>query len=128
MAMAERGKEEKLREEIEQLEKEMAATNFWQDKDRAQGKVKEYNRLKEQIANINPYDAGNAIMTIFAGAGGDDAEDFAAMLFNMYERFMERKGWERKILHKNENAHGGYRNLTVEIRGRGAYGVLKNES
>jgi peptide chain release factor 2 len=72
-----------------------------------------------------------------AGAGGDDAEDFARMLYEMYTRFVGKCGWGMKMLHKNENDHGGLRNLSVEIEGpssakasegkQGPYGVLKNE-
>lgn len=128
MTRATRHGKEEIDAQLKEIEGRMERPDFWQDKDEAQRVLKEYQSLKEERANKNPYDAGNAIFTIFAGAGGDDAEDFAAMLFNMYERFIEKRGWERKILHKNENDHGGYRNLTVEIRGWGAYGVLKNES
>jgi peptide chain release factor 2 len=67
-------------------------------------------------------------MTIFSGAGGDDAEDFSAMLYRMYRRFSEKKGWGIEILHQNDNDHGGYRNITVEISGKDIYGTLKNES
>ena len=64
------------------------------------------------------YDKGGAVMTIFSGAGGDDAEDFSAMLYRMYLKFFQRKGWETHLLHKNENDHGGYRNITVEVHGK----------
>ncbi len=67
-------------------------------------------------------------MTIFSGAGGDDAEDFSAILLNMYLKYFGKKGWSTTILHKNENDHGGFRNITLEISGKGIYGVLKNES
>ena len=67
-------------------------------------------------------------MTILSGAGGDDAEDFSRILCEMYLKFFGRNGFESKIIHKNENDHGGYRNITVEISGKNAYGILKNES
>jgi peptide chain release factor 2 len=67
-------------------------------------------------------------MTIFSGAGGDDAEDFSRILLEMYEKYFENKDWKYSILHKNENDHGGYRNITLEISGKNVYGTLKNES
>ncbi len=46
----------------------------------------------------------------------------------MYRRYAEKKGWGMQVLHENTNDHGGYRNITVEISGKGVYGALKNES
>jgi peptide chain release factor 2 len=67
-------------------------------------------------------------MTIFSGAGGDDSEDFSSMLFKMYSKYIEKRGWSLTILHQNQNDHGGFRNLTVEILGKNSYGDLKGES
>jgi peptide chain release factor 2 len=67
-------------------------------------------------------------MTIFSGAGGNDAEDFSAMLYRMYQRYAGSHGMDWKVIHENENDHGGYRNVTVEISGKNVYGILKNES
>jgi peptide chain release factor 2 len=72
-------------------------------------------------------------MTIFSGAGGDDAEDFTAMLYRMYQKYASKQGWGWSVIHMNENNHGGYRNITVDISGRvsggkGVYGKLKSES
>jgi len=50
------------------------------------------------------------------------------MLLEMYRKYAERQGWGLKVIHQNENDHGGYRNLTVRIEGDRAYGILKNES
>ena len=80
------------------------------------------------LAGVGKYDKGNAIITIFSGAGGDDAEDFSHMLYEMYLKYFEKKGWGSYLIHKNENDHGGYRNITIEVEGKGAYGTLKNES
>jgi peptide chain release factor 2 len=49
------------------------------------------------------------------------------MLFEMYRKFIEHQGWSYKILHENQNDRGGYRNLSLEVVGKRAYGVLKNE-
>ncbi len=115
-------------ERIEYLEAEMASPGFWSDKDRAQAKIKELQDLKLEILGVNKYDKGDAVMTIFSGAGGDDAEDFSRMLLAMYLKFFERRGLSSNFIHENMNDHGGYRNVTVEIGGKGAYGILKNES
>jgi peptide chain release factor 2 len=80
------------------------------------------------LAGACKYDKGNAIITIFSGAGGDDAEDFSAMLFRMYTKYAERKAWNIFLLHENTNDHGGYRNVTFEVSGKGAFGMLRNES
>lgn len=119
---------EKIEERLKQLEEVMARADFWSDKDLAQGTIKELNELKEKLAGVGKYDKGNAIMTIFSGAGGDDAEDFSAMLFVMYTKYFARKGWEYRLIHESENDHGGYRNITIEILGKSVYGTLKNES
>ena len=112
---------------IAELEAQMSAPDFWQDKTKAQELIRELQSLKNEGEGEN-YDTGNAVMTIFAGAGGDDAEDFARMLADMYRKFIGTRGWALKILHLNENDHNGYRNATFEIDGKGSYGILKNES
>lgn len=123
-------KNEDTGRKIAALEAAMAAPDFWQDKTRAQAIIKELQELKNQAANpgAGPYDRGGAVVTILSGAGGDDAEDFSAMLFSMYRKFIEGRGWQWAIVHKNENDHSGFRNITFDVSGRDAYGLLKNES
>ncbi len=118
----------KLEEELKELEASMQSSDFWSDKNKAQGVIKRITELKAEIAGVGKYDLGDAVMTIFSGAGGDDAEDFSAMLLNMYLKFCANKNFGVTILHENENDHGGYRNITIEISGKNAYGTLKNES
>ena len=113
---------------ITELEAAMAAQDFWSDKIHAQAVIKEVAELKEKIAGVGRYDKGDAVMTIFSGAGGDDSEDFSAMLLHMYFKFFEKQGFDASILHENKNDHNGYRNITLEIHGKSAYGLLKNES
>lgn len=119
---------EDIKQQIKDLEEQMQAPDFWNDKERAQGIIKQLGELKAEAEGKSKYSSSNAVITIFSGAGGDDAEDFSAMLFNMYRKFIENKNWQIYILHKNENDHGGYRNITFEIIGKGSYGILKNES
>ncbi|KKS48330.1 MAG: Peptide chain release factor 2 [Candidatus Nomurabacteria bacterium GW2011_GWC2_42_20] len=119
---------EEMRAKINDLEASMSDVDFWTDKTKAQAVIKEIAELKEKIAGVGKYDRGNAVMTIFSGAGGDDSEDFSGMLLRMYLKFFEKQNFEAKLLHENKNDHGGYRNITLEIHGKNAYGMLKNES
>ena len=122
---------EQIFDRIAEIENTMNGADFWVDKNKAQVMVKELQDLKAEAESGGPhakYDKGDAIMTIFSGAGGDDAEDFSAMLYRMYQRYASSHGLDWKVIHENENDHGGYRNVTVEISGKGVYGLLKNES
>jgi peptide chain release factor 2 len=112
---------------IEELEQMMLSPDFWSDKDKAQALVREYQALKA-CGSGDPLDAGDATLALLAGAGGDDAEDFARLLRRMYEGYAENKGWGVRELHANENDQGGYRNVLLEISGPGAYGRLKHEA
>jgi len=114
-------------ERIKELEAAMQAPDFWSNPAEAQAMIKELQDLKVEAEGGSVYDRGGAILTFVAGAGGDDAEDFARMLFDMYRKFAEKRGWGFKILHENENDHGGYRNLSIEIEGKNVYGTLKGE-
>lgn len=106
----------------------MNGSDFWSDKNAAQAMIKELAELKDNLEGFGKYDKGNAVVTIFAGAGGDDAEDFAAMLLRMYMKYIEHQGWRINFLHENKNTSGGFRNVTFEVVGKVAYGMLKNES
>jgi len=112
---------------LQELEAMMASSEFWLDKDKAQQLVQEYQMLKEGGSG-DPHDSGNATLAILAGAGGDDAEDFARMLRRMYEGYAAMKGWRVRELHTNENDQGGYRNVVLEIIGSGVYGRLRHEA
>ena len=119
---------EDIEKKIAELETSMGAVDFWNDKVKAQGAVKELQRLKDELEGVGKYDKGDAIMSVLSGAGGDDSEDFSAILVRMYRRYAEGKGWGWTVIHSNENDHGGYRNITIEISGKNVYGSLKNES
>ncbi|MBA3732971.1 PCRF domain-containing protein [Patescibacteria group bacterium] len=119
---------EKLNIELQKLETEMVSPDFWLNKDKAQATIRRIQELKNEIEGVGKYDAGGAVMTIFSGAGGDDAEDFSSILLKMYMRFCDKNGFGVSMLHSNDNDHGGYRNVTIEISGKNAYGTLKNES
>ncbi|MBU1046461.1 PCRF domain-containing protein [Patescibacteria group bacterium] len=119
---------QELQKEIEQLELEMLKVDFWQDKDKAQNTIQRIQELKMEIEGKGKYDNGNAVITIFSGAGGMDSEDFSRILFKMYSKFADNNNWSVFVLHKNENEQGGFKNITFEIQGKGAYGKLKSES
>ena len=119
---------ENLQQKIESLEQEMMSADFWNNKIHAQMVIKEIAELKEFLLGEAKYDKGDAVLSILSGAGGDDAEDFSAMLFHMYQKYCEKKGWTAYILNANENTQGGYRNISIEVKGKNAYGTLKNEN
>ena len=76
-----------IEKKIAELEAAMTAGDFWNNKENAQAAIKELQALKATLEGKGKYDGGEAIVTIFSGAGGDDAEDFSAMLFTMYRKF-----------------------------------------
>lgn len=119
---------EEIKKEIEKLESEMTQGNFWDDKTKAQATIKKIAELKDELLGAEKYDKGNCILSILSGAGGDDAEDFSAMLLRMYIKYIERQGWKMNLIHENKNDVGGYRNISIEIIGKNSYGMLKNES
>jgi len=121
-------KKQEIQNKIKEIEEQMNQSDFWNDKRKAQEVIKEHQDLKDQLEGVGKYDKGNAVVTILSGAGGDDSEDFSRILYNMYSKFAQNKNWETFLTHKNENDHGGYRNITFEVIGKNVYGKLKNES
>lgn len=119
---------ELIQKKIAEIESAMLLPNFWDEKEKAQAMIRELQDLKDDLEGVGKYDKGSAHMTIFAGAGGDDAEDFARMLVQMYMKYIEKNNWRLTLLHQNQNDHGGFRNITFEIEGKSVYGNLKHES
>jgi peptide chain release factor 1 len=72
-------------------------------------------------------DEKNAIVTIQAGTGGEEAALFAAELFRMYSRYADNRRWKVEILNSNETTQGGIKDITFVVKGKGAYGRLKYE-
>ena len=120
--------EQNLDQEIIELEAKMVEIDFWNDKEKAQETIRTLKDLKDKKEGVGVLDKGNAIMTLLAGAGGDDSEDFARILFEMYDAYFSSHHFSYSILHDNKNDHGGFRNLTLEVSGKNAYGTFKNES
>ncbi|MFT5832379.1 MAG: peptide chain release factor 2 [Candidatus Paceibacteria bacterium] len=113
---------------ITEIEAAMLRSDFWNDPKAAQAMYKELEELKDTADGKGKYDRNDAVFTVVAGAGGDDAEDFARMLVEMYQKYAESKGWAAVVLDSNTNDQNGYRNITFEIQGKNAYGTLQNES
>jgi peptide chain release factor 2 len=121
-------KKEEILKRIQELEETMNGVDFWNNKSQAQALLREYQDLKSRSEGGSKYDAGNALVTIFAGAGGDDAEDFVRILFDMYGSFCIYAGFECIVLEKNQNSLEGYRSITFSIQGKNAYKKLRLES
>ena len=68
------------------------------------------------------------ILSIYPGAGGKDAGDWASMLFRMYQKYCDKKNWKFVVLDKKEDEYGGIKNTTIEIEGPNVYEILKNEN
>ena len=111
------------------------------DESLAQELHKKYNELKQKIEKeefkmflSGKYDKNNAIVEIFSGAGGQDSQDWATMLLRMYERYFAKKGLRVQVLHQAFGDAGGpegrigTKSVTLEVKGRYAYGFLKKET
>ncbi len=89
-----------------------------------------------EIENLfkGKYDKQSAIVSIHAGAGGDDAEDWAGMLYEMYSKFGEKRGWKTKVIHESlaefqsKTGRHPVKDITFEVKGDYAYGYLKKEA
>jgi len=117
--------------DFDKLKKEVELINSEENLEKAIRDIKE----KEIIVYLSGrYDRGGAVLSIFAGAGGRDSEDWVAMLLRMYEKYFQRKRFKTKILHQSFSEGGGpegrigIKSVTLEVKGRFAYGLLKNET
>ena len=115
---------ELMQEEQDEELRELARTELQQLQRRSDDLVKE---IQVALLPKDAMDDRNAIVTIQAGAGGDEAGLFAADLFRMYTRYAEAKRWSIEILNTSISGAGGYREVIFEVRGRGAYARLKFE-
>lgn len=117
-----------IQKRIQEIEESMIRTDFWSDKHRAQEMITELEDLKDQLAGVGKYDRKNASISIMAGAGGTDAEDFVRMLYRMYSSYLDNRGWDWGVVDEHKTDQGGYRNITIEIKAKGAYGDIKYEN
>lgn len=168
---------ESIKEEIQALEDQMSAPDFWNDVDNAnklsqrsrqlQNKLERYNKLKSRFDDLGaliemaeeekddslvdeiktetasvgeaietmrmeqmlkgPYDAVNAVLSLHAGAGGTEAQDWTQMLYRMYVRYCEGRGWTVRELDMLDGDEAGVKSVTFEVDGENAYGFLKAE-
>lgn len=134
---------EKLKKEITDLEelvtvaeKESTDAKAMADKSEIiEYAEKTYNELKEELDKqeffvlfSGKHDSSSAILSIHAGTGGVDAQDWAQILERMFLRFAEDKGWKVEVLDRTLGAEAGIKSATFRIDGKWAYGYLKSES
>ncbi|HBL85327.1 MAG TPA: peptide chain release factor 2 [Clostridiales bacterium] len=89
---------------------------------------KEYEKQKIEVLLNGEYDHSNAIITIHPGAGGTEAQDWAEMLYRMYCRFGERRGFKVKVLDYLDGDEAGIKSVSILIEGDNAYGYLQGEN
>lgn len=108
----------KIEDDLETKEMlENSATSIGEDLD----------ALEIELLLSLPYDSHNAIVEIHSGAGGTEANDWVLMLYRMYLRFFEKKGYKVEVLSETKGDEAGFKNVSLIVRGTNAYGYLKNE-
>lgn len=138
---------DKKHEEVKELEKEMSSPDFWRDQKQATVKSQKLTELNNLIAKYEKaegedefkeleketlyrgeYDHMGAILSVHAGAGGTEAQDWAEMLMRMYVRFAEKKDYQAEIIDKSDGEEAGIKSAELKIDGLNAYGNLKSEA
>lgn len=89
--------------------------------------VQELDKFEIRLMLSGEYDEADAILTINAGAGGTDAQDWASMLLRMYMRWAENRGWKVDLLDKLDGDEAGIKSATIKITGKYAFGYAKAE-
>lgn len=125
----------KVLEDIEAT-KELLSSNDEELKEMAEEELSQLEEKKEKLLEEikillipkDPNDEKNVIMEIRAGAGGEEAALFAHDLFRMYSMYAEKKGWKVEIMSSNETDIGGFKEVILNISGKGSYSRLKYES
>lgn len=87
-----------------------------------------FARLEFTVLLSGAYDDHDAIVAIHAGTGGVDAQDWAEMLYRMYARFVEERGWQATLIHTSAGSEAGIKSAMFAVRGRYAFGYLKSEA
>ena len=142
---------------ISEIEAESVAADFWKDQKTASSKMKELASLQAEVAKaenlqtllqngnlkeaekileelelllyfLGSFDKGSAIMSLHSGQGGVEAMDWANMLYRMYSRFFEKKGWAASVLEETPGEEAGLKSISIEVLGDYAYGFLKHEA
>jgi len=145
------------RKTIREIEAESLHAQFWKDHENATLKMKELSSLQDEINKaeiltenltesnleekekllqefenllyfINPFDLGPAIISLHAGQGGVEAMDWVSMLYRMYTRFFEKRGWSYEVIEETPGEEAGLKSITLEVSGKYAYGYLRGEA
>lgn len=143
--------------ELKSLEEQSYETSFWSDSKSAGETMKKIAELKKEIEDLEmmellleenqledakklinkyevlfflsgPYDQGGAVFSIHAGQGGTEAMDWSSMLFRMYTRYFERKGWRFEEFDRVAGEEAGIKSSIINVYGKFAYGYLKAEA
>lgn len=117
-----------LRELTEMAEKEKDESMEGDIAARLGEAEKTYQSLEFSMLFSGPHDASNAVVSIHAGAGGTDAQDWAEMLMRMYFRYAEKKGWKVRLVDESRGGEAGIKSVTFFVDGRHAYGHLRGEA
>jgi len=145
------------RQKIREIEAESTHPDFWKDHKNATSKMKALSTLQNEVAKIEKlselsaegnfkeaeklldelevllyftgaYDSGSAIIELHAGQGGVEAMDWTNMLYRMYTRFFDKKGWAHEVIEETPGEEAGLKSITVQVIGEYAYGFLKHEA
>lgn len=126
---------DKFLQDVRELEELVAVANKEDDTSIAEEADKKYEELKKELASLEfyilfskEYDCSNAILSIHAGTGGVDAQDWAEILERMYLRFTEKKKWKVEIVDRTVGNEAGIKSVTYRINGPWAYGYLQSEN
>ena len=130
-----------------ELEGQMAAPEFWSEREKAAKLSQEFSDLQKEIEEFERvksekdlealelktflsghYDKNSAVLAIHAGAGGTEAMDWTAMLQRMYQKYVETRGWKWSILEQSWGEEAGLKSITLEIKGDYVFGNLKGEA
>ena len=150
-------KPESILARIKEIEDQMNEPNFWSDFSKSTILSQELSQLKKDYGNIElldlliaendqeglaktadelettiylsgPHDKSGAFVTVYSGAGGTEAMDWAEILLRMYTRYFERKGWKVSEIYRLNGEEAGIKTATLKVEGLYAYGLLKQES
>ena len=143
--------------QVREIEAESLHEDFWKDHQNASAKMKELSTLQKEIADVEslkgflsagdlkeaeillneietllyfsgPYDSSAAIMELHAGQGGVEAMDWTNMLYRMYTRFFDKKGWAHEVIEETPGEEAGLKSITIQVNGEYAYGFLRHEA
>ncbi|KKQ18106.1 MAG: Peptide chain release factor 2 [Berkelbacteria bacterium GW2011_GWB1_38_5] len=135
------------KEKIAKLQAEMNNPSFWSNQQKSQDLMQELSSLGKIVQEFEQaetpdqlhelelktllnedYDENNALISIHAGAGGTEAQDWAQMLLRMFERFADRRGFSHEILDVSSGEEVGIKSATLKISGPYTFGLLKSEA